>query len=164
MAVQDPDARMLKGATKYWTPWQDAIAAVGLGAAYRITGNEHARLLAEELALNSVRYGWKLDDKECIVATAIRWLEGTPLTDAQLKDPDFVLWSYGTGFNEWAIGAVEIARVAALARGEQSVAERAATIQARIRATQKAPSDGYIDRLSEWDTVRWAATAAAAAK
>ena len=161
MAVQDPDARMLKGATKYWTPWQDAIAAIGLGAAYRITGNPRARMLAEELALNSVRYGWKLDAKECIVATALRWQDGVPLSPEQLQDPDCVLWSYGTGFNEWAIGAVEIARVAALARGDAALAERATAIQQRVRATRRAPSDGYIDRLSEWDAVRWKAAESA---
>ena len=50
---------------------------------------------------------------------------------------------------------MEIARVAALARGDAALAERAAAIQQRVRATRRAPSDGYIDRLSEWDAVRW---------
>src|SRR5262249_20876806 len=58
MAVADPDARMLQGKYRYWTPWQDAIAATGLGAAYHVTGDENARLLAEELALNVVRHGF----------------------------------------------------------------------------------------------------------
>ena len=29
MAIQEPDARMLQGKHRYWTPWQDAIAACG---------------------------------------------------------------------------------------------------------------------------------------
>jgi hypothetical protein len=164
MAVQGPDARMLAGKTRYWTPWQDAIAAVGLGAAFEVTRDERARTLAEELALNVVRHGWLLTDRECIVATAIRWQDGEPLRPEQFGDADAVLWSYGTGFNEWALGACEIARVAATARGDTALAERAAEIQRRVRAGRTAPKDGFYDRLSEWDAVRWEAAPAAAAK
>ncbi|MFO1077886.1 MAG: hypothetical protein U1E73_09195 [Planctomycetota bacterium] len=74
--VADPDARMLQGRCRYWTPWQEAIAAVGFGAAYEVTGNAHARELAEQLAMNCVRYGWKVTERECIVATALRWQDG----------------------------------------------------------------------------------------
>ncbi len=157
MAVHDPDARMLEGKFRYWTPWQDAIAAVGYAAAHRLTGNDNARRLAEEIALTTVRHGYLLDDKECIVATAIRWLDGQPLSPEQQRDPSYVLWSYGTGFNEWALGAVEIARMAAIARGDDATAARAALIQSRVRSTRQRPSDGWIDRMSEWDAVRWEA-------
>lgn len=157
MMVANPDARMLQGKHRYWNPWQDAIAAVGFGAAARVIDDPNARLLAEELALNVVRHGFLLDDKTCIIATAMRWQDGEPLSPAQLQasDPTVVLWSHGTAFTEWSIGAVEIARVAALARGDQALAERATAIQQRVRATRQPPKDGFVDRLSEWDAVAW---------
>ena len=124
MAVDNPDARMLGGKVRYWTPWQDSIAAVGFGAAFRVTGNEHAKELAEELAINVVRHGWLLTDDECIVATALRWQDGRPLTPAEQRDPAAALWSYGTAFDQWSIGAVEIARVAAKARGDEALEQR----------------------------------------
>jgi hypothetical protein len=157
MQFHAPDARMLQGKHPFWTPWQDAIAAIGFAALHRQTGNENARQLAEELALTVVRHGFRLTEKECIVATALRWLDGEPLSEAQQQDPDCALWSYGTGFNEWAVGAVEIARLAALSRGDQQLAERAEKIQARVRAGRKPPNDGWVDRLGEWDAVRWTA-------
>ena len=157
MSVHDPDARMLGGKHRYWTPWQDAIAAVGYAAVHRLTGNANARTLAEEIAINVVRHGFLLDDKECIVATALRWFDGAPLTAAQQRDPDCALWSYGTGFNEWAIGGVAIAQVAATSRSDEALAQRAAEILRRVRATRQRPKDGWIDRLSEWDAVRWEA-------
>ncbi len=157
MSVHDPDARMLGGKHRYWTPWQDAIAAVGYAAVHRLTGNANARTLAEEIAINVVRHGFLLDDKECIVATALRWFDGAPLSAAQQRDPDCALWSYGTGFNEWAIGGVAIAQVAATSRSDEALAQRAAEILRRVRATRQRPKDGWIDRLSEWDAVRWEA-------
>ncbi len=155
-----PDARLLQGKTSFWNPWQEAIAAVGFAAVYRTTGNAHARELAETLAVNSVRHGWKVTATECIIATALRWQDGRPLTAAELLDPDAALWSYNTAFSEWAVGACEIARVAALREGDTNLAERAATIQQRVRATrqrpsQNAPDFGGLDRLSEWDAIRW---------
>ncbi|MGE3174700.1 MAG: hypothetical protein AB7O97_18855 [Planctomycetota bacterium] len=155
MAVQGPDARMLMGRTTYWTPWQDALAATGFAAAHRLTGNAHARELAEELAITVVRHGFRVTDSECIVATALAWHDGAPLSPAQEQDPTQALWSYGTGFNEWALGAVEIARIAAIARGDAALRERAETIQRRVRQGRQRPDDGWIDRLSEWDAVRW---------
>ena len=159
-AVSEPDARMLGGKFRYWTPWQEAIAAVGFGAAHRVTGNENARQLAEQLAINVVRHGWRLDATHCIIATAMRWHDGAPIATTSFDDPDEVLWSDGTAFDEWAIGACEIARVASLAKGDRATAERAAEIQRRVRASRQrpgagAPDFGGIDRLSEWDAVRW---------
>ena len=112
--------------------------------------------------MNCVRHGWLVTDSECIIATALRWQDGRPLTAAERADPTAALWSYGTAFNHWAMGAVEIARVAALARGDDELAERAALIQRRIRAGRQqprmeAPRHGGLDSLSEWDAVRWPA-------
>jgi hypothetical protein len=148
---------MLEGSCNYWNPWQDSLAAVGFGAAFRISGNQRARELAEALAMNVVRHGWLLTDKECQIATAMRWQDGTPFTAEQIaaSDPKVILWAYNTGFAEWSVGALEIARVAAKAHGYDAVAERAAAIQARVRASRQRPGDGGIDRLTEWDAVRW---------
>lgn len=157
MAVMGPDPRMLQGKHRYWTPWQDAMAATGFAATWILTGNESARTLAEELALNVVRHGWKLDAKECIVATAIQWRDGEPVPAAELAagDPTVVLWSYGTAFSQWSLGAVEIARVVATARGDTALAERAAAIQQRVWSERQRPAEGLYDRLTEWAAVRY---------
>jgi hypothetical protein len=162
MSVCLPDDRLLQGKFSYWNPWQDALAAVGFGAAFRVTGNPHARELAEELALNVVRYGWLLTDQACEIAIAMRWQDGVPLTEAQRmsNDPTVLHWAFGTAYSEWSIAACEIARVAALARGDTHLAERAAAIQERTRRGRRPPPQGPwdfggIDRLTEWDAVRW---------
>jgi len=153
--VEDPDPRMLGGTCRYWNPWQDAIAACGFGAAWRLTGNEHGKQLAEELALNVLRHGWRVTDQECICAMVERWCDGEPLTEQQQQDPTCVTWAYGTAFSEWAFGAVEIARVAAIARGDAALRGRAETVQRRMREGRQIPADSWIDRLSEWDAVHW---------
>jgi hypothetical protein len=153
MHVAAPDARMLQGKTRYWTPWQDAMAAVGFAALHRVTGEPLARELADELALNVVRHGYLFDGKQCLIATAMRWQDGEPLSAAQLADAGNVLWSHGTAFTEWSIGACTLAEQAAKARGEQATAARAAAIAAHLRAGRKRPSDGFVDRLTEWDAV-----------
>jgi len=162
MSVCLPDNRLLEGKYPYWNPWQDAIAAVGFGASYCVTGDPRARELAEGLAINVVRYGWLLTPTECEVAIAMRWQDGVPLTEAQRNsnDPTVLHWAYGTAFSEWSVAACEIARTAALATGDTYIAERAATIQHRLRSRRRQPGPGPwdfggIDRLTEWDAVRW---------
>ena len=156
--VSKPDPRMLRGAATYWTPWQEAIAAVGFGAAFKVTGNENARRLAEGLAMNCTRHGWLLTDATCTVALALRWQDGRPLTAAELSDPEAAQWSHA--FNPWAIGAVEIARVAALAADDHALAERAERILQHVRSNRRPPSHnppelGGLDRLTEWDAIVW---------
>ena len=161
-SVCEPDARLLEGKHRYWNPWQDALAAVGFGAAFRVTGNPRARELAEEVARNVVRYGWLLTERDCEIAIAMRWQDGVPLTEAQRTsgDPTVLHWAHGTAYSEWSVAACEIARVASLARGDEALASRAATIQQRLRAHRRPPPPGPwdfggIDRLTEWDAVRW---------
>lgn len=162
MAVCRPDDRLLQGKYPYWNPWQDALAAVGFGAAFQVTGNPRARELAEELALNVVRHGWLLTETECEVGIAMRWQDGVPLSEEQRSsgDPTVLHWAYGTAYSEWSVAACEIARVAALARGDEALAARAAAIQQRLRSRRRQPplgpwDFGGIDRLTEWDAVRW---------
>jgi hypothetical protein len=159
-ATAGPDARLLQGKTEFWNPWQEAIAAVGFAAVHRTTGNPRARQLAEALARNMVQHGWKITADECIVATALRWQDGKPLTTRDHGDPDAALWSYGTAFSDWSVAACEIAAVGAARDGDAARAERARTIQRRVRGTRQkpgmgSPDFGGIDRLSEWDAVRW---------
>ena len=137
LAVHRPDNRMLRGKSLYWTPWQDALAAVGFGAAFAITGNEKAKELAEEIALNVVRHGFLLTERECEIASALRWQDGRPLTEKEQRDELAAQWSWGSGYEEWAMGALEIARSAAAARGDDDLARRAATIQRRVRAARR---------------------------
>lgn len=162
MCVNDPDDRMLLGKVRYWNPWQEALAAVGFGASYRLTGNLHARELAEQLACNVVRHGWLFDAQNCEVATAIRWLDGAPFTAEQWHstDPTLVQWGTGTAFSEWAFGAVEIARVTAQRDGDQALLQKASAIQQRLRSTRRRPGTDYpdlggLDRLADWDAVTW---------
>lgn len=157
MAINDPDGRLLQGSCRYWNPWQDAMAAVGFGAHHRITGNQKARELAEALAENVVRHGWLVTDSVNEVGMAIRWLDGAPFTDAQWQstDPTLVAWSQGTAYSEWAFGAVEIARVATIARGDTALAAKCATIQQRMRGSRRPPREGGPDRFGEWDAVQW---------
>jgi hypothetical protein len=156
-----PDPRMLLGKFTYWNPWQDAIAAVGFGASHLVTGNPRARELAEQVALNVVRNGWRLTDSDCEVAMAMRWQDGEPFTAEQIAANDVTLAHWGGGsFSEWSIGAVEIARQAALARGDSELNQKCLKIQHRVREMRRpprseAPDLGGIDRLTEWDAVRW---------
>jgi hypothetical protein len=162
MCSCDPDPRLLMGKFPYWNPWQDALAAIGFGAAHLVTGNAHARELAEELAINVVRYGWRLTDRDCGVAMAMRWQDGEAFTAEQMTvdDPTLANWSDIGAYSVWSIGAVEIARQTALARGDKELNEKCLKIQHRMNETRRPPRNetpdfGGIDRLTEWDAVRW---------
>ncbi len=157
LSVNLPDPRMLQGKHNYWNPWQDATAAVGFAAHHLVTGNRNARELAEALAINVVRHGWRFTPKENEVAMVIRWLDGESLTEEQWqgRDPTLFAGSEGTAFTEWSVGAVEIARVAAARDGDTALAEKCAAIQQRMRSSRRPPPDGGIDRFGEWDAVRW---------
>jgi hypothetical protein len=156
-AVNLPDARMLQGSCKYWNPWQDALAAVGFAAHHRLTGNANARVLAEALATNVVRFGWHVDDGVVEVAMAQRWLDGTPLIAEQwrARDPTIVAGAGNTAFSEWALPAVEIARVVAERDGDAALLARCDTIQRQHRSHRKPPPNGGVDRHAEWDAVAW---------
>jgi hypothetical protein len=155
--VCDPDPRMLDGKTPYWNPWQDALAVVGFAAVHRLTGNATALELADEVALTVLRFGWKLEGPDApIVATAIRWNDGgEPPTDEQLRSgaKEFVVWSHGTDFSLWSIGAVAWGREAAQRAGDAALVERAERILAQLRASRQA-RDPLADRLLDWDGVR----------
>jgi hypothetical protein len=160
MSVSGADARLLEGKYPFWNPWQDSIAACGFEAFARITGGrgpgaEKARELSRSLARNALRHGWFVDGSgRAVIATAIRWKHGgEPLTDAERADG--ILWSYGTAFSEWSIGALEIARVDAKERGDAKDLAHAEDLLRRIRAGRRPPPDGWWDRFAEWDGLRF---------
>lgn len=162
MAVNGKDPRLLKGKHAFWNPWQDALAAVGFAAHHRMTGNEHARELAEQLAINVVRHGWHLTETFNQVGMAIRWHQrGRPVKDLwTTRDPSQVQWSDGTAYSDWSIGAVEIARVVAERDGDKELLQKAATIQQRMRRSRRRPQMAYpdlggFDRFGEWDATAW---------
>jgi hypothetical protein len=162
MAVNNPDPRQLYGKHHYWNPWQDAMAAVGFAAHHRMTSNPRARELAEALAVNVVQHGWLVDQRGNEVAMTVRWLDGEPFTKEQWQSDDetLVQWSWGTAFSEWAVGAVEIARVVAKRDGDDALLAKATEIQRRMRKGRKPPPPGYpwlggIDRFGEWNAVAW---------
>lgn len=158
LAVCNPDARMLDGKQRYWNPWQEALAAIGFAAHHRVTGNAQARSLAEAVASNVVRHGWLVSGDAADIAAVMRWSDGAPLTAEQwrAKDPATVAMSAGaTAFAEWAIGAVEIARVAAERDGDEALRTKCEAIQRSLRTGRRAPPDGGPDRFGEWDAVVW---------
>lgn len=164
MAVSGPDARLLHGKHAFWNPWQDAIAAVGFAAHHRMTGNRHARQLAETLAVNVVKHGWLIDERGNQIAMAMRWLKGAPFTDAQWRSRDetLVQWAFGSSYSEWSIGAIEIARVVAERDGDLEVARKAMAIQQTWRSQRHRPAANYpylsgFDRFGEWDATTWSA-------
>lgn len=157
MAIARPDPRMLQGATNYWTPWQDALAAVGFAAFHRLTGNNRAGELAVGLSTNVVRHGWQVSEELTIIATAIRWKgDASPPTPAELSsgDPTVVLWSHGTDFSTWSIGAVELARIYAAEDGDTELENRANRILTWLRRRRAPPFDRWFDRFGQWDAVR----------
>ncbi|MEZ5963881.1 MAG: hypothetical protein R3F56_08565 [Planctomycetota bacterium] len=149
LMVCDPDARMLDGQHRYWNPWQEAIAVMGLGAVHRLTGDARARELAAGLGTNVVRHGFKVDEREAVIATAIVWRDGAPIPEPELLagDKAVVVWSYGTAFSEWALPAVALTAIYAAEDGDEATAARAREILDRLR---RKPSP----RLPEWDCVR----------
>ena len=88
---------------------------------------------------------------------AMRWQDGAPISTEQwlANDPTLVQNSTGTAFSEWAIAAVEIARVAADRDGDAALLAKCIELQRRQRSDRKAPPDGGIDRLAEWDAIAW---------
>lgn len=154
-AVHEPDGRMLEGADRFWTPWQEALAVAGFEACARLGFGTHARELADGLALNLLRHGWRVDSRGAQIASAIRWRDGgEPWSDEEKARRDIVQWADGTDFAVWGIGSVEVGRQAAERAGDTALAARAEQILATLRAGRQAPRDGWFDTFGDWDAIR----------
>jgi hypothetical protein len=153
MGLHGNDRRYL-GTKTVWLPWQDHLAALGFAAFWRMSGNEDARVLAEELAMNCVRYGWKIGRDGPLTAYGMLWNEdGTPLTEAQMHDPGCVHWGDG-GLAMWSVPALEVARQAAKRRGDKKVEARATRLLELMRSRRQPTRDGWFDDFGDWDAYR----------
>lgn len=152
--IAKPDGRNFAGKCMFWPPWINALCVNGVGAVYLLTGNESAKTLADGLALNLLRHGWRvLDNGSAAVVYAMQWKpDGEPLTAAEENHPDFVHLSSSIAL--WALPAVEWARHAAAERGDGALVARAEDILRRMRTRRKPPRDGWFDRFDQWDAVR----------
>jgi hypothetical protein len=157
MQINKPDGRILQGKTRYWSPWQESLAATGFFALWRHTGDEVAEQLAAAIATTVLRHGWRVGPRGAQVGYALRWNEdGSPLTAAQLAgdDPTVCTWA-GGGIAAWSIGAVEVARYFATRDGDQTAWHRAEQILQLLRQVNtRPPRDGWWDAFREWDAVR----------
>jgi hypothetical protein len=113
-----------------------------------------AHHLAVIAAKTLVTYGWKVTATETIIATGERWkLDGAPLTAAEYESRDWVLWSYGTGFSEWALASTRLALLYGQLYGDADLFGRAALILQRLYARRAPPRDLGWDRFSDWEAV-----------
>ena len=150
-ALATPDPRVLM--ITHWTPWEDSLAIPGLEACYLVTGELAARQIAIGLARSLLEWGWKITPNEIIIATGVGWKgNGLPLTALEYTDPNWVLWSYGTGFNLWGLPSTKIAQRYALALNDQQMLTRANTVLSFLQ-TRQPPRNGGFDRFVEWDCV-----------
>jgi hypothetical protein len=105
---------------EHWRPWEEAIAATGLEATYRVTGDPLAHEIAVAVAKTVTLFGWQLrlvDQYQ--IGTALAWQDGKPLTHDEGLDPAKARWADGTDYRSWARPAVEIALAHARAVNDQ---------------------------------------------
>lgn len=154
MGLHKGDRRYL-GTKTVWLPWQDNLAALGFAAFWRMSGDEDARVLAEELAMNCTRFGWQIDTEHGpLTAYGMLWNEdGAPLTAAQMTDPACVHWGDG-GLAMWSVPALEIARQAAMRRGDEKLEARATQLLGLLRNRRHPPGDAWFDDFGDWDAYR----------
>jgi hypothetical protein len=151
--IQAPDARVFPK-DWFWKPWEESLAIVGLEACARATGDLRAHQLAVLSAKTLVTFGWKVTASETIIATGIRWkFDGAPLTAAEYDSRDWVLWSYGTGFSEWALASTRLALVYGQLYQDADMFGRAAVLLQRLYARRAPPRDLGWDRFADWEAV-----------
>ncbi|MCA8955529.1 MAG: hypothetical protein KDC87_05615, partial [Planctomycetes bacterium] len=155
--VHPPDNRVLNGATKFWSPWMEAIAAVGYFALYRTTGDETAKHMADVISATVLQHGWLIDRTGAHVGYAIRWNEdASPITEQQMhaREPTVCHWASG-GIGLWALGGVSVAlHFAKLRQDTASVAKAERILQMLRAGRMRRTADGWWDPLAAWDAVR----------
>ncbi len=153
LVLTPPDPRQLM--RDHWRPWEESQAAMGLEAASRVMQVQEAHDLAKMLAYTLIQYGWKVLPNDTVIGTGLGWKSnGAPLTTAEMNDPTWALWSYGTGFNEWAIPSVKLAIRYGKMYGDSAIVNRAMTVLQTVWNQRQAPSNGGWDAYTDWDAVR----------
>jgi hypothetical protein len=156
--IKKPDPRYIPGnEDPVWVPWEEALAVVGL-AAYRELTRDRSEIietLVDGLALNLLRYGWRVrEDGRPEVGYAMRLLpDHRPLTDAEKADPSFVKWP-SSSFGVWAMGSLHVGRAAAVRAADEFMVAWADELLRRLEAGRRPPRDGFYDRFAQWDGVR----------
>ncbi len=155
MHISGPDPRIILN-SDFWTPWQEAQAVMGLEACHRVTGSTKARQLAELCAKNMITHGWRVDANSVIIAVGMAAMPGgAALTTAQLNDPNYAVWSYGTAFSEWSLPGVKLAHFYAVKNADKALETRSQNILNHLKSGRKAPRNGTgWDRYSDWDAVK----------
>jgi hypothetical protein len=107
----DSSGKMIRA----WVCWEETIAAIGLYAAYRVTGNLKALELALEIAETVTRHGFfKATDNRWYSCYCVRWDTndpGKPLPDSAYRlsakesdNLDLVVY----GMHQWMLPALRI--------------------------------------------------------
>jgi len=148
-----PDSRII-GNYPFWRPWEDALAIVGLEAAYRVTGQPEARAIARASAKSLFTYGWRAVGNGAEIATGLRWKEdGQPLSAAEYADPEQAVWSQGVGFEMWAMPAAKLARQWAIEDGDEDLRLRAQFVLDSLARNRRTPFNLRWDAFYEWDAI-----------
>jgi hypothetical protein len=153
LAVSDPDSRILN--REHWRPWEETIGILGLEAMFRVTGTTEAHVAAAFAASTTMTAGWLIRPEQMFIATGVGWkANGVPLTPQEYNDPTWVLWSYGTNFNEWAVSAIRLSMRYAVIYNDQPLLVRSMYVYGRLIAKRFQPlgNPGW-DRFSEWEAV-----------
>jgi hypothetical protein len=146
----------LGGKVRFWTPWEECIGVTGFVAFHRLTGNEIARSLAEEISLNALRHGWLIDRSGAHVGYEVRFQNGgKPLTRKQMLAREKTVCSWaGGGIGVWSMAAVQVALHFAKARDDKAMIEKAERILSILRRNRdRPPRDGWWDEYREWDAL-----------
>lgn len=127
--------------------WQEGIAATGLEAAYRITGQANARELASEVARSMCDFGWqwRSGNADAQVANCVVWNGGQ---DVDRNDPLKFQPADGTDFQLWVQPATALA---AFTYANSTQAVQLAELVRRHYAA--APSDGGPGVYQQWAAV-----------
>lgn len=146
--VHPRDNRYFDGKHRFWMPWQEALAIVGLDAAVRVTGSPDFRHIRDHALRNWIRYGWWQEEGglEWVTGAAVAVMEPgkPPSYPGENSKPH-----WGTDFDIWALGALRIA--ADILRGSPD-GERAAEILASVEGKARREQRGY------WRAGVWGAT------
>lgn len=98
-----------------WVCWEESIGAMGLWAAYKVTGNQKAKYLALEIAKTITRHAFfKATDGKWYACYCVRWDEkdpGKPLPDSAYylaanpeDNKDVIVY----GMQQWMLPALRI--------------------------------------------------------